>query len=588
MTNRSKYNTGVDKENRNLSGSPYTGSHRFHERVLRKLNPQRNIKCVYVCVEDMVDYDLVNMKTKINTESLSKLKFLTESENNSYIEDLATFSKWILDTDSTKKADIIQGSKSDQLEKEFRSLLCDFFELRHSNYGRVLSATDTHLANIKATLMKLKLIWESMSEERRTQIDTYVQKMEHSDFHGLLLKIRNALDKENPAITTKLDSKIDKSWMGVRFGIEVPNSKGHRSQPKKNLGVEMLNKHFMWCDDYFHYDDWSKKMKEAYDGFNLWVKTPEDLFADEKYFYQDGWKRTPKGIFPDGKGVRELALPNVKDDYKQLFLSKLDLIKHKNMNPSIAVENKAMVVEELLRNRDPVSNEIRMITNLQNVKNSLKKTKSHNEILSFIAGFNFTDSLISDHLSALDSAEASDKSQKKAKLLPRDASSFREFYRKIEGVKDRHDPFTNFYLKEAEFHQMTREILPDKIKKARNKEEKEAYQEILDNMLLTEMSREESDLNVGSHVIKRDQVHYNFDSLIKDIENYDKDPEVHSGEYSDEMFLDRKRRQAEANIIKTKILYKLHEDLKLTSNEKAYLKRWNEELKSSRYKNLNE
>lgn len=71
-------------------------------------------------------------------------------------------------------------------------------------------------------------------------------------------------------------------------------------------------------------------MKDSYDGFNLWVKAPEDMLSEEKYYFQDGWRRTPKGIFPDGKGMRKLTLPNIKDKYKEAFLSKFDLIKHKN------------------------------------------------------------------------------------------------------------------------------------------------------------------------------------------------------------------------------------------------------------------
>lgn len=57
-----------------------------------------------------------------------------------------------------------------------------------------------------------------------------------------------------------------------------------------------------------------------------------------------------------------------------------------------------MVVEEILKERPPVTEDIRMITNLQNIKNTLKKTHSHSDILSYISGFNFIDSLIKEHL----------------------------------------------------------------------------------------------------------------------------------------------------------------------------------------------
>ena len=175
---------------------------------------------------------------------------------------------------------------------------------------------------------------------------------------------------------------------------------------------------------------------------------------------------------------------------------------------------------------------------------------------------------------------------KGTKYVPRDASSYRQFFKKLDKVKDRYDPYTNFFLKEADFHNMTRKVLPDKIRKAKTKEEKETYQDILDNMMLTELKKEESDLNVGTHVIKRKEFHYDFETLITDQNEYDIDEETHSQDYSDEHFLHRRRRQAEANLVKTKILYKLHEDLALTENEKAYLNIWNQEIHKSRFKNL--
>lgn len=245
-------------------------------------------------------------------------------------------------------------------------------------------------------------------------------------------------------------------------------------------------------------------------------------------------------------------------------------------------ENKSMIVEDILREREPVTEDVRMITNLQNIKNTLKKTHSDKEILSFITNFEFIDSLIADHLSAYDRAEAL-QTTKSAKFVPRDARCFREFMKSLDNVKDRYDPYTNFFLNEAGQKEMTHKTLPRLIRKAKTEEEKNYYQEVLDNMLLSKQSHEKSDLNVGTHVIKKKDIHYNFESLIRDENNYDRDERVYSDEFSDENFLLKQRREAESNLIKTKILHKLHEDRPLTSNEKAYLKRWNEELKSGKY-----
>lgn len=244
-----------------------------------------------------------------------------------------------------------------------------------------------------------------------------------------------------------------------------------------------------------------------------------------------------------------------------------------------------MIVEDILREREPVTEDVRMITNLQNIKNTLKKTHSDKEILSFITNFEFIDSLITEHLEAYERADSL-KSTKSAKFVPRDPKCYREFLKSLDNVKDRYDPYTNFFLNEAGEKEMTHKTLPRLIRKAKTEQEKNYYQEILDNMLLSKQSYDKSDLNVGSHVIKKKDIHYNFEALIRDENNYDRDERVYSDEFTDESFLLQQRREAESNLIKTKILHKLHEDRPLTSNEKAYLKRWNKELKSGKYLSL--
>lgn len=181
--------------------------------------------------------------------------------------------------------------------------------------------------------MKLSLLSSDLSEETQKQIEKYARKLGHESFNTLLHHIKDSLNEEMPDLEPKIDPELNTSWMGARYGIEVPSP---NSIEKKDLGVELMDRRFMWCDDYFHYNDWGQKLKDAYDGFNLYVKAPKDIKSDEKYFYQDGWRRTPTGVFPDGKGRRELAFPKVKDDFKQDFASKLYLVKQRNFTGDIA------------------------------------------------------------------------------------------------------------------------------------------------------------------------------------------------------------------------------------------------------------
>jgi hypothetical protein len=284
----------------------------------------------------MVDYDLSKLQAKVNTESLSKLKFLKDDEKNTYIEDLASLSKWFLDTRKSRVNSDGIGMKSLAAEEAFTDLLLEFFEMRQSSHSRLLSTRISNTSNLKAILMKLKLTWDCLTPETKNSINDFTQKLEHSDFHGLLLKIKDMIHEEGQEDTPAIDAQIDKSWMGVRFGIEIPNTHTKSSHEAKDLGVEMLNRNFMWTDDYFHYEDWGKILRNSYDGFNLWVRAPTDLKSDEKYFFQDNWRRVPKGIFPHGKGPRRLSLPNLKEPHKASFLPKLDLIKHRNIGHNVA------------------------------------------------------------------------------------------------------------------------------------------------------------------------------------------------------------------------------------------------------------
>ena len=60
----------------------------------------------------------------------------------------------------------------------------------------------------------------------------------------------------NIADDATIESRVDKSWMGTRMGIELPFSEDIGL--KKNIIPEIINQKFMWVDDYFHYDDWAQ------------------------------------------------------------------------------------------------------------------------------------------------------------------------------------------------------------------------------------------------------------------------------------------------------------------------------------------
>lgn len=52
-------------------------------------------------------------------------------------------------------------------------------------------------------------------------------------------------------------------------------------------------------------------------------------------------------------------------------------------------------------------------------------------------------------------------STKEAKLLPRDAENFRRFVESTYFSKDREDPFTHFYLKEAKGKEQIKKMIAE-------------------------------------------------------------------------------------------------------------------------------
>ena len=61
----------------------------------------------------------------------------------------------------------------------------------------------------------------------------------------------------------------------------------------------LLNRDFLWHEEYHHYDDWKYKMEQTYDQFNLLQIDAIDKEEPKFFFEEKEWKRRiPRGIFP--------------------------------------------------------------------------------------------------------------------------------------------------------------------------------------------------------------------------------------------------------------------------------------------------
>lgn len=254
--------------NKNQNGAAYSGNHVFQSKILQKLNPEKNIRCVYLNVEDLIDYDLEKLTVNVNTEAIvNQLSFLQQNYNNIYIDDLASLGKWFIDTKKKRESKPSYGSQTEAIEDTFIELIGKFFEQNQVQNDRTVNISESNMNNLKTTLLKLSLMEDCLTPETKAEVEKFAQDKGYSNFEGLLQNIKQDLDSKFKTTSIPSDPKVEKSWMGVRYGVEVPALA--ESKLQKDLSIELLNRNFMWTDDYFHYSDWAEAMKETYDGFNL-------------------------------------------------------------------------------------------------------------------------------------------------------------------------------------------------------------------------------------------------------------------------------------------------------------------------------
>mmetsp|Transcript_31265 Transcript_31265/g.47845 ORF Transcript_31265/g.47845 Transcript_31265/m.47845 type:complete len:382 (+) Transcript_31265:3481-4626(+) len=234
------------------------------------------------------------------------------------------------------------------------------------------------------------------------------------------------------------------------------------------------------------------------------------------------------------------------------------------------------------------------------MKQGLKQDYSDHDLLkTLLVNTKFVDNLIEDHLKLLNDAKNVEFGS--AEFVERDPSKFREFIKSTYFSKDQEDPFSHFYIKESgkiermhkaykdasEKYQAEVDSLPSKDlhEKAQEKIFKTVEEKISEMMLQNE--RENEDITSISHQFNSEvKVNYDLKSLMKSEHVYDIEPELVDAELADPAYLLDFRRRAETKLIKSRILFKKHNDINLSPSEKKYLKRWVKEVNSKKEVNL--
>ena len=104
-------------------------------------------------------------------------------------------------------------------------------------------------------------------------------------------------------------------------------------------------------------------------------------------------------------------------------------------------------------------------------------------------------------------------------------------------------------------------------------------------MLLENLYENEDTLSLSHHLDSEVQIDYNLPSLMKSEFVYDVDPELINPDISNAEYLFRQRKRAETKLVKSKIIYKVHQGDELSVHEKKYLKTWISALDKSNLNN---
>ena len=154
--------------------------------------------------------------------------------------------------------------------------------------------------------------------------------------------------------------------------------------------------------------------------------------------------------------------------------------------------------------------------------------------------------------------------------------------------KDREDPYTHFYLREAKNKEMIKSWVDEEkqLQKetesetkdpnvlAEGEERRRVLKDKIDELLLQDENRNEDLLQLSNAGVQTHlDIKYDIRTLVKSESVNDIEPEVIDRSLSDEQYLELFRRRAEAKLIKSKIIYKLNEKTtELTKNELEYLR----------------
>lgn len=381
------------------------------------------------------------------------------------------------------------------------------------------------LEEIKIQLFKCFHRFKDLSAEAQKTLNSLVQ--EHTNEKSFLDLVKKINDKIEIPQTINTDF-----WTAFRLNMHLPSA---TTTTTPDITDEVINQGFLMLSDYFHYRDWAREITAGFP-MHTDMSLYEDDFFNNFFFIN---RRQQIGSLP---------YPTVKSN-------------------SLGEE---------------IDHETQIKAFLNNIKYELKRNFSDKVIIEKILGMKVLEDVMKDHLNPVEVAR---------RVLKRDPIAYTEFLHNQIKAREDTDHYAKFYREIYAKESLKKELFDRTLKniKAANKKREldimEKLQYNKEAIWKYTNTREAIDMNdpeegIYLNPIFRQSFGYkaDFRTLRKRVFDIREDPDFMKFD-NDKDFLKFKRRKAEANLLKMRVLLKLHNNTPLSKIESEYLSAYKDALK---------
>ncbi|OMJ81485.1 hypothetical protein SteCoe_18053 [Stentor coeruleus] len=381
------------------------------------------------------------------------------------------------------------------------------------------------LEEIKLQLFKCYHRYKELSKEGQKTLNTLAQEQSNEkSFLDLIKKI-------NDEIEVPQEIKTD-FWTAYRLNMHLPSPK---SIATPDITDEVINQGFLMLSDYFHYRDWALEITAGFPMHTDMSLYEDDLFNNFFFIH----RRQQIGCLP------------------------YPIHKTNSLNEHIKKETKIKAF-------------------LNNLKYELKRNFSDKAIIEKILGMKILEEVMKDHLNPAEAVRL---------ILKRDPVAYTEFLHNQIKTREDTDHYAKFYREVYAKETLKKELFDKTLKniKAVNKKREldimEKLQYNKEAIWKYTNTREAIDMNdpeegIYMNPIFRQSFAYkaDFRTLRKRVFDIREDPDFMKFD-NDKDFLNFKKRKAEANLLKMRVLLKLHNNTPLSQIESEYLSEYKDALK---------